>query len=126
MKLYQVIAHRILSLKEEKNILNVHHCEIAQEVLNDIKKNLLPYGSGFDNGTTINMDKSNGNKLVFDVGYHHMNGDGYYDGWTHHQVIIKADLLSGYDMKITGKNKREIKDYIAEVFTGILDKEYQK
>src|ERR1700733_9988314 len=49
---------------------------------------LLPSGSGFDNGTKLDTIASNAEKLVFTTAFHHMNENGYYDGWTEHTVYV--------------------------------------
>ena len=46
----------------------------------------LPCGSGFDNGTNLDFDKSHQNRLVFTTAFHHMDESGMYDGWTEHEV----------------------------------------
>jgi hypothetical protein len=46
-----------------------------------------------------------------------MNEGGYYDGWTEHQVIITPSLQHGFDVRVTGQDRNEIKDYLAELFT---------
>lgn len=83
-------------------------------------KNHAPSGSGFDCGTTL-LSASEA-KLVFSTEYHHMNDVGVYDGWTRHKIIIKASLIDhcGFDMKITGRDRNDIKDYIADLFTDFL------
>ena len=73
-----------------------------------------PYGSGFDANTALD-DKSTPKKLIFNTSYHHMNDAGYYIGWTHHKVIITPSF-GGMDIKVTGKNYNNIKDYIEDVF----------
>ena len=42
----------------------------------------MPSGSGFDNGTSIDLDASHAEKLVFNTSFHHMDEAGDYDGWT--------------------------------------------
>ena len=84
---------------------------------------VAPSGSGFDAGTTLNEEKSTQNRLVFDTAFHHMDDHGGYDGWTEHQVIVTPDLIVGFDVRVTGKNKRDIKDYIGDVFRAWLDEE---
>jgi hypothetical protein len=90
---------------------------IEQEYLNLewIQENVLPSGSGFDSGCKIDHIKSTPNKIVIRCDYHHMNENGYYDGWTYHEVIIKPCLAYDHDMKITGRDKRDIKNYILDV-----------
>ena len=81
----------------------------------------LPHGSGFDSGTTFDFVASKPNRLVFFTSYHHMNDGGYYDGWTYHNVVVTPDLVSGFDLRVTGRDKRDIKDYIGEFFYAYLN-----
>ncbi len=81
---------------------------------------MLPSGSGIDRATRIDIDASGDDKIVLMFDYHHMNDNGYYDGWTEHKAIITPSF-SGFDLKITGPNKRDIKDYLREVFSYALD-----
>lgn len=85
------------------------------ERLESLVKNRMPGGSGFDSGTQLDYDKSNGDRLVFITAFHHMNDGGFYDGWTHHTVVV-TPAFDGFDLKVTGRDKRDIKDYIAECF----------
>jgi hypothetical protein len=81
----------------------------------------LPSGSGFDNGSHIELGQSTGEKLVFSTSFHHMNNNGMYDGWTEHEVILTPSLEMGYSLRVTGKDRNDIKDYIAEQFGYVLD-----
>lgn len=82
----------------------------------------LPHGSGFDNGTSFEFASSRKNRLVFHTGFHHMNDAGYYDGWTEHDVIVIPDLAMRFELRITGKDKNNIKDYIGHCFYETLSK----
>jgi hypothetical protein len=83
----------------------------------------LPSGSGFDNGTKINFELSHEDKLVFETSYHHMNDGGFYDGWTHHVVTVVPSLTCDFHIRVSGINRNQIKDYIAEVFEHALRQE---
>lgn len=78
-----------------------------------------PHGSGFDNGTMLDFDKSGGAKLVFTTAFHHMTEHGYYSGWTEHTVTV-TPAFDGFDLKISGRDRNDIKDYIADVFNTFL------
>lgn len=80
----------------------------------------LPSGSGFDQGTSV-LEVSN-TKVVFQCDYHHMNDAGYYVEWTCHKITA-TPRFDGFDLKISGRNKNDIKDYIAEVFYDLLGSE---
>ncbi|MFA5897874.1 MAG: hypothetical protein WC829_02050 [Hyphomicrobium sp.] len=116
-KLFELIAGKVWQGQ---------HGKPDASVIGDIDaivKAFLPSGSGFDNGTHFVPEKSNPDKLVFSADFHHMNENGYYDGWTHHFVIIRPSLVYGFDLTVTGRNRREIKDYIAETYSDALRRE---
>jgi len=123
-KLYKHLANtiqaRLNCINSDNDTWEIKH----SERLKDIQDNLLPSGSGFDNGTTIDLDMSSGEKLVFSTAFHHMNDGGMYDGWTEHSVIVTASLLSDFNIRVTGKNRNDIKEYISEQFGYILGQEY--
>ncbi len=94
--------------------------------LKHMEKCYLPSGSGFDNGTKIDLVKSDGNKLVLETSFHHMNSDGYYDGWTQHVITVTPSFIFGLNIKISGRNKNDIKDYIHETFNQALNAEIEE
>jgi hypothetical protein len=83
----------------------------------------MPSGSGIDCGTKIDLDASTGEKLVFDVAYLHMNDGGFYDGWTQHTVIVTPSLQFGFTLRITGRDRNGIKEYLRDVYADALDQE---
>src|ERR1700690_131740 len=85
----------------------------------------MPSGSGFDSGTKIDLDASHADKLVFTTGYHHMNDGGFYDGWTQHTITITPSLSGKFNMRVSGRNRNDIKDYIAESFDYALGKDIE-
>lgn len=85
----------------------------------------LPSGSGIDNGTRIDLDRSNGTGwIVFTTAFHHMNENGMYDGWTEHEVKVTPCLHSGFNLKISGRDRNQIKEYLHDVFSSCLETEY--
>jgi hypothetical protein len=76
----------------------------------------LPRGSGIDNGTKFNFEKSKPNRLVLNVDFHHMDENGYYDGWTEHEIVITPDLAHNFDFRITGRDRNQIKDYLGDTY----------
>jgi hypothetical protein len=87
----------------------------------DRLQDMLPSGSGIDNGTKIDFDRSSESKIVLTAGYHHMNDGGYYDGWTDHTITIRP-TFRGIDITISGRNRNEIKDYLHDVYhTALTD-----
>ena len=90
----------------------------AEEKIRELEKQ-LPYGSGFDNGSKVNLEQSKTQRIVIDTAFHHMNENGYYDGWTEHQVIVTPCLKYGYSLRITGRNRNQVKDYIFDMFDNL-------
>lgn len=80
----------------------------------------LPHGSGFDSGTVLDWDRSSPEKLVFRADFHHMDDNGFYCGWSEHYVTVRAHLAFGFTVSVSGRNKRDIKEYISEVFHSAL------
>jgi len=74
----------------------------------------LPHGSGID--TDLDLSNSTPQRLVIMFGFHHMNDNGMYDGWTNHSVIVTPCLQNGFSLRITGKDRNGIKDYLADLF----------
>jgi len=75
----------------------------------------MPSGSGFDCGTALDYDESHAEKLVFTTSFRHMNDTGYYDGWTEHTITVTPSF-SGFNLRISGRNRNEIKDCIRDCF----------
>ena len=102
-----------------------HSPEMVDEIRNDLDsmvQNYLPHGSGIDNGVTIDHEQSRKNKIVLNLGFHHMDDYGY-SGWTEHTAVIQPCLSFGYSLKITGRNRNEIKQYLQDVLSDDLDQE---
>jgi hypothetical protein len=83
----------------------------------------MPSGSGVDNGTILDSDKSTAEKLVFSVDFHHMEGNGFYCGWTAHDVVVTPSLAHGFHLRITGRNTNDIKEYLYDVYYAALGEE---
>lgn len=91
-----------------------------EDTINRLVRGFMPSGSGFDNGTKIDLDASHADKLVFHTSYHHMNDGGYYDGWTEHIITVTPSLAGEFHLRISGRDRRDIKEYIAEEFQNAL------
>lgn len=130
MKLYELIAQTIsarancimmarLKDKNEHEFIYKH-----EETLLKIAQH-LPSGSGIDSGTVIDYDASNENKIVLLIEYHHMNDCGMYDGWTAHKMILTPAFIGGFDMRITGRDRNDIKSYLADTYNHALNEEVE-
>lgn len=89
-----------------------------------ITKEFMPSGSGIDSGVKIDWQETTSKKLVFTFGFHHMNDGGYYDGWTEHSLIVQASLAHGLSLRITGKDRNQIKEYLYDLFSSALEQEF--
>lgn len=122
-KLYKHIASKICARLSCLKNNNTEWFDKHTESIEYIAKKFLPHGSGFDCGCTINLERSNADKIVIDTSYHFMNNGGYYDGWEDYTIIITPSLMSGFNMRIVGKNRDDIKDYIYDCFEYPLNEE---
>lgn len=119
MKVYQAIASKIEAMRNcdksgNYEWFNRHHDSILA-----IVEEYLPSGSGFDCGTAIDalaLVDSAKDSLRFTVYFHHMADSGMYDGWTAHSIIVTPSLAHGFHLRVTGKNKNDVKEYIADIF----------
>lgn len=88
-------------------------------LLDAIEANLLPSGSGFDNGTKIDREATNPKRISLRVEYHHMTGTGFYDGWTSHSVTI-SPTFCGCEVRVSGSDRNGIREYIGEIFNSLF------
>ena len=112
----------------------MHRCEEKPEqygewaskhadAINTLVHKYMPSGSGFDCGTQLDCIESHAEKLVFTTSFHHMNDGGYYDGWTEHTITVTPSFIGGFNLRISGRNRNDIKDYIHETFSQALKTE---
>lgn len=92
-----------------------HVVDVWDELISLIMRD-APRGSGIDAGTKLDEDRSNASKLVFTMGFHHMDEHGFYDGWSEHTCIVTPAFQHGFDVRITGRDRNGIKDYLAQVY----------
>lgn len=120
MKLYQKLAQLIQARANCNNVCNQEWFHKHEDRIEELVKEHMPAGGGFDSGTHIDFIKSTSESLVFTTAFHHMNEIGYYDGWTEHTVKVTPSLQWGFELKISGRNRNDIKDYMHEVFNTTL------
>lgn len=123
MRLYEAIA---IARDSKENCIaagNLEWAERWEDRLWRIERNFLPSGSGFDNGSTIDRSATNAKRIVILTAFHHMNENGYYDGWSEHVIRVTPNLARRFDMTISGRNRNEIKDYIGDTIHAALDAE---
>jgi len=113
---YQEIARTFGARLTCQKTGNTEWAARHEETLARLCAEWLPRGGGFDTGTHMLLDESKPERLVFRTSYHHMTDHGYYDGWTEHSVVVTPSLAQGFDLKVKGLNRNDVKDYIAETF----------
>jgi hypothetical protein len=124
-KLYQAIASRVVAMANCQRSGNTEWFEKHGDAIDALVKEYMPHGSGFDNGTTFDNVRSTARRLVFNTSFHHMHPEsGMYDGWSEHSVIL-TPAFAGYDMRVTGHDRNDIKEYIADTFSQALDIEVE-
>lgn len=114
MKLYRAIARAVALFHSSTN--SGDYADRAEA----LTKEHMPSGSGFDNGTKIDLEKSSLSKLVFTTSFHHMDQWGGYAGWTDHTVTLVANL-DGHVIRVSGRNTNGIKEYIESTFWDALN-----
>lgn len=123
--LYKILASsvgaRLNCLADEKRTGKTHEwTEKHAEAIEKNVKNFLPHGSGIDSDIVFDFYKSNAEKLVFHFSFHHMNENGFYDGWTDHTLTVKPSLQFDIDLSISGRNRNDIKEYLHQTFSAAL------
>ena len=121
-KLYQSMASMLNARENCAKSGNSDWFDKWSDMLHKIESNQLPSGSGIDSGTSIDLDKSTGEKIILSFSFHHMDESGY-DGWTEHTITVKPSLQFGFTLSISGPNRNDIKDYLADVFQSVLSEE---
>lgn len=115
----QCLASHIVARLNSIKSNNADWIEIHSDRIEQIVKEFLPSGSGFDDGCKIDLAVSDADKIVIQTAFHHMK-DGFYDGWTHHNVTIRPGF-EAVKMSISGQDRNQIKDYIYQSFGFALD-----
>jgi hypothetical protein len=115
--LYKLLASSIDARKRCKEVGNGEWFERHSESIRQLIQDFLPSGSGWDSGTKIDLDASHGDKLVLFGSFHHIHGEsGMYDGWTEHTVTVTPSLIHNFHLRISGRNRNEIKEYLYDIF----------
>lgn len=121
---YKKLSGLICAVENCQKTGNTEWEERHKETIVCIINDHLPSGSSFDSGTKLLEDGFSGpEKLIFQADYHHMNESGMYDGWSEHTVILTPSLQHGFNLRVTGRDRDNIKEYIEEVFYLALSEE---
>ncbi len=118
--LYKELASAIDARKRCAETNNAEWFAKHGETIAQLVDDFLPSGFGWDGGTKIDLDASHADKLVLFGSFHHMHESGMYDGWTEHTVTVTPSLLNDFNLRISGRDRNEIKDYLHEMFDASL------
>lgn len=119
--LYQEMARLLVAIRNCQESGNDEWRVRHGVRLQNLVKDYLPHGSGFDSGCAIDLANSNSERLVFSTSFHHMNESGMYDGWTEHTLTVTPSLSFGYRLSISGQDRNDIHEYIVDSFGICLD-----
>ena len=115
------IYSRLMAIESCKKSNNVEWLDKHTEKLIELEKR-LPSGSGIDCGTKIDTRDLKANQFKLTVSFHHMDENGFYDGWTDHVITVRPSF-GGLDLTISGKNKNDIKEYLLDTYYYALTEE---
>jgi hypothetical protein len=115
--LYRQLSNAIQARKNCEQAGNAEWFAKHSETIEQLVADFMPSGSGWDCGTKIDLSASHADKLVLYGEFHHMHSEsGMYDGWTAHVVTVTPSLLNDFNIRISGRDRNEIKDYLHEAF----------
>lgn len=111
-KLYTALA-QLVSADRQKN-----DSSTMQRIVEYVER-YMPIGGGIEN-TRLVLAKSTESVLVFSCSFHHMNRNGFYDGYTYHEIKVSSSLTNEINIRITGKDRYDIKEYLDQIFFDAL------
>lgn len=118
--LYSELASAIQARANCQESCNVEWLHRHEAWIDHLVKNCLPSGSGIDCGTSIDLEASHGERLVLGTSFHHMHESGMYDGWTEHVITVTPSFSGGFHLRISGRNRNNIKEYLHEEYSCAL------
>ena len=126
--LYQDLAALVYARRNcaERTPPNAEWFARHTDAILQLVKDHMPSGSGIDSGTELDLERSTPDKLVFATSFHHMDEGGGYDGWTDHTITVRASLWTPFQISVSGRNRNDIKDYLAECFDYALHQTVQR
>jgi hypothetical protein len=119
-QLYKHIASALIARANCEKSNNAEWFARHTDTLEKLCDQFMPSGSGVDCGTKIDLERSKPDRLIFTFSYHHMDQSGGYAGWTDHQLIVTPSLAFGYDTRITGRDRNQVKEYFYDLFGSAL------
>ena len=122
MRVFEAIATAFYAKRNCEKSDNSVWREIWADRIAPLCREELPSGRGLS-GVSFDWEASKPERLVFLLSFHHMNHGGFYDGWTDHSAIVTPSFVGGFDLRLTGRDRNGIKDYLGELLHHSLSKE---
>ena len=126
MKVYQKMARLV-----DWNPTVGEYLDSKNKQVDELIDKYMPSSSGFDGKIELD-EKSTDEKIIIHVEYHHMDINGFYDGWSTFKVIITASMAYNYCMQVKGESVVRkyfyhvgFDDFVISVFRDCLDKEVE-
>lgn len=118
---YQILATaleaRVNCIASNNQEWKVRH----EEKIRQIAKDFLPSGAGVDSGCAVVLcDMAWNERIVICFSFNHMNEDGFYMGWTEHTCTVVPSLANGFSLRISGRDRNDVKEYLHDVFYSAL------
>lgn len=120
---YRELASAIIARRNCIESGNTQWRDRWTDRIEHIERDILPSGSGIDCGSKVDVDESDSRKIFIDLSFHHMDENGYYDGWTEHRITVSPSF-DGIELKISGRDRNQIKDYLHDVYYHALTDVY--
>lgn len=114
------IAQYVIAYNNCRDAGNLLMAEEHEDAIRALAKEYLPSGSGINSGTTVNLIKSTGQKLVMHCIFYHIEGDTYGTK-TGHTITATASLATDFNLYITGEDYNGIKEYLYDTFRQALE-----
>lgn len=119
--LYAAIAQLTQAIVNCERADNIEWLDKHIENRAALIRDYMPSGAGFDEGTHLVECKTTPDRLVFTANFHHMDENGSYTAWTHHTVVVTPSFAGGFDVRVTGRDRNNIKEYIIDTFSDALN-----
>jgi hypothetical protein len=119
-RLAGLVGARLVCLDNGSDWVERHEAAIEEIV------NKLPFGSGIDNGHTLDYDESSSDKIVINSAYHVMDSNGYYRRWINYRVVITASLQFGFEVAVRGafsrhKDGNDVREYLEDLYANCFE-----
>lgn len=126
-KVYAQIASLLQAIQNCEKSGNSEWSEKHKDRIESIIDQYFPSGSGFDQGTKLDWDRSTPEKLFFVAPFHHMDENGFYCGWSDHVFKVTPSLAFGFTLKVSNPDRAKSWDmeYFHETFDYALNQEVE-